>query len=579
MRLARPSILWRALTLDLWKLLLLTAAVVVSVGVFALVLRPLADGRIGPEEALKFMGFGILPMLQYALPFAAGFGATLAYHRLATDNELIACHAGGISHRTMLVPAGATGVVLAGVLLVLADFAIPRLLRSMEELLSQDVVRLIIAPIKRGEAIQFGKVQVYADDVAAPPPDVEAGAERYVLSGVLAVELDDKGLVVREASARTAYVWIYRTAEGGGVVVPDSGTRGSGTTVVLRLQDAAMQIKDPGLKEVEDSTFVYRIPNLFDDDPKFFSWSQLEEAKRRPERMNWIDRQKRTVAGLLHERVLVESISAQLATSGAARFTDPAGRAVVVKARRLGENAGPKGWSIESGAAASADPRAVEVTTDLGEGRTRVQRARRAWLAAPADESSPPGTVIIRMEDVAGGGTLAPTPGGSGETTTILEPGAGQLKEWSLSALTPAEAPPPESASRSIADLLTDARKAGARAAAPNPRLAKAAETLAIQVADLGREILSKQQERLAASVACLVMVLCGAVMAMRLRDSLPLAVYLWSFLPALGTLLTISGGQRMTHQNGLPGLLLLWGGVGGLALYTFIEYRRVARR
>mgnify|MGYP000423281398 CR=1 FL=1 len=30
------------------------------------------------------------PMLQYALPFAACFGATLAYHRFAADNEAVA---------------------------------------------------------------------------------------------------------------------------------------------------------------------------------------------------------------------------------------------------------------------------------------------------------------------------------------------------------------------------------------------------------------------------------------------------------------------------------------------------------
>ena len=64
----------------------------------------------------------------------------------------------------------------------------------------------------------------------------------------------------------------------------------------------------------------------------------------------------------------------------------------------------------------------------------------------------------------------------------------------------------------------------------------------------------------------------------MRLRHSLPLAVYMWSFFPALAAVLTVSAGQQMVHQNGPIGLLLLWGGVGALALFTLAEYARLTR-
>jgi drug/metabolite transporter (DMT)-like permease len=73
-------------------------------------------------------------------------------------------------------------------------------------------------------------------------------------------------------------------------------------------------------------------------------------------------------------------------------------------------------------------------------------------------------------------------------------------------------------------------------------------------------------------------MVVLGSVIALRLRDSLPLTIYLWAFFPALGAVLTVSAGQQLTHDHGVPGLFLLWGGVAGLGAYTCVEFSRLSR-
>ena len=89
----------------------------------------------------------------------------------------------------------------------------------------------------------------------------------------------------------------------------------------------------------------------------------------------------------------------------------------------------------------------------------------------------------------------------------------------------------------------------------------------------LQREITSKQNERWALASSCLIMVVTGAVTAVRLRESPPLAVYLWSFFPALGAVITVMGGQQLTHESGAAGLFLLWGGVAGLGAYTLLTF------
>jgi lipopolysaccharide export LptBFGC system permease protein LptF len=98
------------------------------------------------------------------------------------------------------------------------------------------------------------------------------------------------------------------------------------------------------------------------------------------------------------------------------------------------------------------------------------------------------------------------------------------------------------------------------------------------RIDELMREIASKQQERIAMSISCMVMVLSGSIVALRLGRGQPLTAYLWSFLPGVLAIVTISVGQQVGHGAGLIGFILLWAGVAGLALYAFIAYLGLIR-
>jgi hypothetical protein len=202
-------------------------------------------------------------------------------------------------------------------------------------------------------------------------------------------------------------------------------------------------------------------------------------------------------------------------------------------------------------------------------------------------------------------------PGGSGVRCTIqlLDVGAEEVPAWSAAGATgEVDAPREDEAGtlmggrgevreRPIADLrlkggqerrvlemgvsslLERAAERGAGRPAEAEVLAGPAGKLREHVDDLMREVVSKEHERYAMSAACLVMVLTGAIMAMRLRNALPLTVYLWAFFPALGTVVAISGGQQLVHGKGAIGLPVLWSGVVVLAVWMLVEYRRLARR
>jgi hypothetical protein len=215
---------------------------------------------------------------------------------------------------------------------------------------------------------------------------------------------------------------------------------------------------------------------------------------------------------------------------------------------------------------------AAEVRISMLDGATlSAQNTSGALLGNAGGVSAVGGDVLfnVRMTDVS---TTQPELVGAPAETSTLEYNA--MNHEAFSALI--------ELSRSPDTLIDDARRA-AEATGAGPLLGatdvdRAANRLDDRLGDLENEILSKTHERIAFTLAAFLMVVTGGVMAMKLKDELPLQVYVWAFLPALVSVITISSGQSMTHKLGEPGLILMYAGVAALALFTFREYRVVSR-
>ncbi len=574
-----PLTVWRFVTLELWRLLLITAWVFVSVIAFAATVKPLADGELGPVDALTFMMLAMPPMLAYALPFASGFAATLAYHRMAQDNEVVACQAGGLSHRNILAPALISGIVLAIALFILSNSIIPRFLRSMEELVTVDATRLLMNTINRGEPVQFNDTIIHADYVwpETPPKDSQA-SHLLNLKGLLVITVDDNGRVRSEISAPWATAWIFRSqpsttelADGEG---RDEGRGGGGSETLVAIDLRNYSANGAELRGTQErAVYSLRVPNTFSDDPKFLTWRELDALRDHPARMNWVDERRRNLASRLAQRAVLEKLAAEFNETGALRLVsarDEDLEAWTVHAAGLGDFEPDRGHRLipPAHAAQGADlPFFIERITSNGEPQTF--RARQVWVDASPSPETPghPVNITVTLSEYIA--NVEPFDGGQSSGALI--------RQTHFAGLVPHADPAPEVFSLSSQALL---EQADDRVAA-NPAddfIDDARVELRRVVNRLMREISSKQQERLASSAACLVMVLTGAVMAMRLRERTPLTVYLWSFFPALAAVLTISAGQQTIHDYGLIALPIMWGGVLGLGAYTFVEFRRLAR-
>ncbi len=571
MRPRPPITLWRHILVEQGRLIAVTTGIVALVVSFAAAIKPIADGNLDPLDAPRFMMYAMIPMLAYVLPFAGGFGTTLAYHRLAQDNEALAAFAGGISHRSVLLPALVSGLILALTLLALNEQVIPRFLRSMEQMVTRDLARLVVRSVEQGRAVPFGDSVIYADAAQALGPDEDAGAyERIILRGVAFIETsdrrDDETIDLKlELFTSRATIWLFHGAE----IARRAGTEArEGTLALIRLGDAVLRrAGDRTMVRVSERLEIGPtfLPGAFSNDPKFLTWRELHELPSHPDRMEFIGWRKRELAYELALVETFEAIRSELREGGRVRLRRPLGEPIYLEGTDI---AGREfGWEVIPPA---EGPIEVMVLRD-GRGDTRsVTR----WQAADAvlRPIREPSRQERRLElelELHGARVVSGTDdGGQGERESLV-----------FGSLVLPEVDPAALASMDLDELLA---RVDAQLASIGPRRGEALRAkrneLLHRIERLRREVLSKRHERLAMSLSCLVMVLTGAVVALRLRYATPLVVYLWSFFPALAALITINGGQQLVHRAGEAGLPLLWGGNLALMLYTLIAYRGLAR-
>lgn len=558
-----PLTLWRYIAFEIWRVVLITALVLVCVVSFAAVVKFLGEGKLGPVDALRFMLVIAVPMMHYTLPFAAGFGATLAYHRMTADGEILAAHAGGIGHRSVLMPAVLAALVLGAGLAYLNQRTIPHMLRSSQRMVTENIAEIVRASIESSQSVSFDNFLLHADGVKAFGPDASSGAsERMLLTGVVAVEFDRKGQIRSEATAARAWLWVFPPGRG----APIAGASPAVGHVRMRLEEGIGVSGGQLVRFSELAPDPWLLPDSFRNDPKFYSNAEMKRLRERPEEMGGVEQRRVRLAQRLAERESMGEVRESLRNAGRVRLMDQSGQAVIVHGSDI-RLTPERRWAILP--RASGQP--VEVDRYLPDGTLAHYTARSAEFASVASEGEGLTELSIRLVM-----TEVSAPG----APTALGPGVGVSGDRAQLAIAPLYAagrPLDALIGRTSSELLALASPYVDRSR-PDEFVLETTEDLARELRELEREILSKLQERWAMSAACLVMAVAGAVTAMRLGGALPLTVYLWSFFPALAGVITIMAGQQMTHDHGAIGLVVLWGGVGVLVVYTLVSYLHVAR-
>ncbi len=560
--------LWRSISVEFWRLLLLTTAVLVATIAFAITIKPLADGKLSPDQALRFMFYAIPPMLAYATPFAAGFAATIAIHRMSSENEVTAVYASGVSHKKFLVPSLVAGIILGGAVFALNDQVIPRFLREMERMVTQDFAKIFVGSLQSGESARIGSNEIHADKVQRIEPERGSPVtDQYALYGVAIVKADEQGVVSIDGTAKRAWiqvrpVWSLNAEDQARIGNDDA------TAVLMKFIDLTID-RDGSPITVDPFTLpAFPIPRVFKDDPKFMTGAEMVALKSDPDQMNFVDHKRINLAKGIASIEVFRDIKQRANRGESIELTSPAGQRVTILAG--GFSSSNETWTLLPDRVTNN----IEILIADASGRADRLRAEQATLSPERARTNDP----------------LQTPASNTPTLTF------SLDLQGVSILTDDETSTQQSSTQ-YAGLRFDSDPLGELLTHPSAELlgvaepyinessaqyaeflVRPAERLRLQIEDLQREILSKQHERWAMALASFVMVLAGSVIALRLREAQALVVYMWSFFPALGTIVVIAGGQSAVHEKGAPALPFIYIGVLGLLIYTFVAYRKLAR-
>jgi len=561
--------LWRSISLEFWRLLLLTTAVVVATIAFAITIKPLADGKLSADQALKFMVLAIPPMLAYATPFAAGFAATIVFHRMSSENEVTAVYASGVSHKKYLIPSLISGIMLGGIIFGLNDQVIPRFLKEMERMITQDFAKIFVGSLQNGESARIGSNEIHADKVQRIEPEQGSPvSDQYALYGVAIVKAEDDGTVTIDGTAERAWIqvrpaWSLNDEDRARIGNDDA------TAVLMKFIDLTIDREGSPITVDPFTLPAFPIPRVFKDDPKFMTGTEMIALKSDPDQMNFVDNKRVDLAKGIASIDVYRDIKERARRGESIELTSPSSLRVTILAG--GFNATSEQWALLPNSVTNT----IEIlVSNPSSGRTDRLRAQSATLRPEQARTNDPlqspafntPTLTFTL-DLQGVAIL-------GEDDTSTESSSTQYNGLRF------DSDPLDDLLKLPSYELLDHAIPYTTEASPQYAefLVKPANRLRLQIEDLQREITSKQHERWAMALASFTMVLAGSVIALRLRTAQPLVVYMWSFFPALGTIILIASGQEAIHERGLVALPFIYIGVLALMTYTLFAFRRLAR-
>ena len=147
------------------------------------ILQPVQEYGVGPRQVVHFMAYFLPITLTFVLPMAALFACSLVYGRFASDSELDACRASGISMLRLVYPGLALAIIVAIANLLLSFYVMPVFVLRAEKSLKSDAKKILFRNIERRRYYELppdDRFLIYAD---------QANQQNSTLSGVIVHEM------------------------------------------------------------------------------------------------------------------------------------------------------------------------------------------------------------------------------------------------------------------------------------------------------------------------------------------------------------------------------------------------------
>ncbi len=531
-----PWTLYRYILRELLKVLVLTTAVLVVVLSFGAAVGPMTDGLLGPVTLVKFVLYTMPTVLGFALPFAGAFSATLVFHSMAKDNEILACRAGGMSYSRIFAPVAGLGFVLMLVLLLLSNTVVPGFWKAAKKTIEGDVLGVLVSQLNQNRPYKLGDgLVLYSDaaEVRDPPANASVGnltAEQFiVMTGVAVGQFDPQTQrFINDTTASTASAMLVRDPSGK-------------SYITLRLVDPVYyeavsdQMRTVGRSGVLQTDQPILLPDPISDEAVFFTFADLMRLKRNPEDFDQVREAQDDLAAALSRQHLLNLIVESLDRNTGRGFITLKGGLPNTFYRLSSPlvDVTDRGLVLTGG-----DD--VRVTVDrydnpqlLGEPIRRFE-GDYAEVTFRTDrfDREPEATITMRNVSVLG----------------LNDSGAVNNKEeYAFPAMRyDAQVLGADPASLTAEELNEWARREAMR---ESKGVQQARLGLSFSIYQLKYMIEAELHTRLATALATPLLLLLGTLLSVRMRDRLPLVVFFWAFILAIVTLVMIHTGSSMAER------------------------------
>ena len=537
------------MTAELLRVLLLTTTVIVVVIAFGAAIKPLADSSLGSGSVVKYVALAMIPMLQFALPFSAGFAATLVLHRFAADNELVAMSTSGMRYRTIFAPVIAVGLALLVGMFILLHTVVPKFWGRMQDMLAKDATSIFLSAVSRGEALEVGQVSIYADTATVDPVPPDNGAEqRLLLQGVAAIQKNGAGQPVTEFTSEFATVDVHRGREG--VIMKLAMTNGSG----FNAADGTVVFVPTAQPQ------AVQLGRALDADAKSMTYFELQDVRNDlPNHIEVQSARKAVLLSLMRAQVW-QCIARELQTSGKVELVEEGGR----RSYRI------EGGTLENDIIKPKSPNTTVRIVELDRARP-IREAVCSQVFMPFDtEDSSVGRVDL----------IATAP----RAKDLLR-SEGLSSRWParIRSLSAAPCSTSNIAKLEFTELAPNVGELS-KSDASIPKSIQAAGTSSLTnlfktMNNVDADAFSHLCQRAALAWSAPLIILLGASLAAWKRNSLPLTMYLIAFIPGILNIVMIAGGQQVIRaDNVVWGVIVSWSGNAILLLCSMYALRQLAR-
>lgn len=168
---------------ELFRIFLLAVVALTLMLSLGSILQPVQEYGVGPQQVLHLMGYFLPITLTFVLPMAALFACSLVYGRFASDSELDACRASGISLLRLVHPGMVLAIMVTVANLLLSFYVMPVFVLRAEKSLKSDAEKILFRNIQRRGYYELppdNRYLIYAD---------HTDLQNSTLSGVVVTEM------------------------------------------------------------------------------------------------------------------------------------------------------------------------------------------------------------------------------------------------------------------------------------------------------------------------------------------------------------------------------------------------------